>query len=306
MLTSKEISAGWPRCVPVWTVAVGLVLLSASVAEGSAPRWTRATPDEMVDELLARAGLGGDDALAALVVASALDDRASAARVRDGLLAIARSSSPLADEALWLGLRLSPDARAVPWSGMGAAAFGASPDAQGLVKAFAIIGPFQDTAGDGVTRHEGPEAPGHNFADMSAHYAWGVYDVPVRRVLPSSASARGVPLDLYVYPRSETCTYLASRVTVPQGQKPFFVWVAASGAVRLIWDAQDVAISEEVHARLVLDRLGVRVDASPGDHLLAVKVCTAAAFDEGRPRAFHGRAAQASRSRHLVGAWAPT
>jgi hypothetical protein len=238
----------------------------------------------MVDEMLARAALGGDDALPALVVASALDDRASVGRVRDGLLAIARSSSPLGDDALWLSLRLSPDPGARPWPGMAAASFDAAPAADGLVKAFAIVGPFQDTAGDGVTRHEGPEAPGHSFADMSAHYAWGVYDVPVRRALPSSASARGVPLDLYVFPRSETCTYLASRVTVPEGQRPFVIRVASTGAVRLIWDAQDVAVSEEVHARMVLDRLAVRVDTSPGDHLLAVKVCTAAAFDEGRAR----------------------
>src|SRR5689334_12111625 len=38
-------------------------------------RWTAATPDEMADRMLARARAGGDDALAALAVLNALDDR---------------------------------------------------------------------------------------------------------------------------------------------------------------------------------------------------------------------------------------
>src|SRR4051812_7455414 len=72
-------------------------------AAAAAPlRWTAATPDEMVDRVFARAQQGGDDALAALVVAASLDDRASFGKVRDGLKAIAASSSPLADEARWL------------------------------------------------------------------------------------------------------------------------------------------------------------------------------------------------------------
>src|SRR5262249_39276488 len=54
-------------------------------------RWTAATPDEMVDLAFARVRRGGEDALAALVVASSLDDRASFGKVRDGLKAIAAS-----------------------------------------------------------------------------------------------------------------------------------------------------------------------------------------------------------------------
>src|SRR5262249_39304505 len=70
-------------------------------------RGTAATPDEMVDLAFARARRGGEDALAALVVASSLDDRASFGKVRDGLKAIAASGAPLADEARWLALRLA-------------------------------------------------------------------------------------------------------------------------------------------------------------------------------------------------------
>jgi hypothetical protein len=60
--------------------------------------------------------------------------------------------------------------------------------------------------------------------------------------------------------------------------------VAATGAARLIWDGVDVAASEEVHAKLALDRMAARIEATPGEHLVAVKVCSAALPDEGRVR----------------------
>jgi transglutaminase-like putative cysteine protease len=246
------------------------------------PRWTAATPDEMVDQLFARTRSGGDDALAALVVAASLDDRASFGRVREGLKALAASGSPLADDARWLGLRLAASPPTGAWPGMSAVSYDASPDADGMVKSLAVLGPFQDTGG-GLMRREGPEADGERWSDAKARYAWGVYDVAWRRVLPASVTPRGVPLDLYIHPRAESCTYLASRVTVAAA-RPLVVHVASTGAVRLIWDGADVAASDDVHAHLVLDRMAARIDAAPGDHLVAVKVCTAAVGDEGRVR----------------------
>jgi hypothetical protein len=249
-----------------------------------ARRWTGATPDEMVDRVLERARLGGDDALAALVVASALDERATFGKVRAGLAAIAASASPLADDARWLGYRLAPSPKGAAWPGSRAVAYDAPPDATGLVKSWAILGPFQDN-GTGLRRAEGPEAPGESWSNTHARFAWGVYDVAWRRALPASSTARGVPLDLYIHPRAESCTYLASRVTVPAAPAPFLVHVAAAGAVRVIWDGADVAVSEDAHPHLGLDRLSARLDPqAAGFHLLAVKVCTGAVSDDGRVR----------------------
>ncbi|MEO7331150.1 MAG: hypothetical protein ABI193_21425, partial [Minicystis sp.] len=258
--------------------------LAGAPASGADPtRWTAPTPDEMVDQLLARADKGEDDALAALIVAASLDDRASFGRVRDGLARLGAGSSPLADDARWLGYRLAPAAASPVWPGARAVSSDAAPDPTGLVKTFAILGPFQDTGG-GLMRREGPEAAGQSWSDTSARFAWGVYDVSHRRVLPTTVSARGLPLDLYIHPRAESCTYLGTRVTVPASAKPFLVHVAASGAVRLIWDGADVAASEDAHPRLVLDRLSARIETTAGDHLLALKVCTSAVGDEGRVR----------------------
>ncbi|WP_437982528.1 transglutaminase domain-containing protein [Sorangium sp. So ce117] len=264
---------------------------SAPASEKRSPivlprRWTAATPDEMLGAALARARRGGDDAFAGLVIAASLADRAAQGRAREGLAQIGASSSPLADEARWLAASLAPEPPAATWPGARAVSYDAPPDPSGLVKAFAVLGPFQDNSGGGLALREGPEAEGQRFSDMSARYAWGVYDVAWRRVLPAASTARGVPLDLYIHPRTETCTYLASRVTVPAAldRKPMLAHVAATGAVRLLWDGADVAASEAAHERLVLDRIAARIEAPAGDHLLALKVCTGAIADEGRVR----------------------
>ena len=255
----------------------------APAAPASSARWTAATPDEMVDALFTRVKQGGDDALAALVVAASMDDRASFGKVREGLAAIAASKSPLAAEARWQRLRLLPAPVGRAWPGMRAVSYDAPPDPDGLVKSFAILGPFQDTGG-GLMRREGPEARGDAWSNAAGRYSWGVYDVAWRRVLPTSATARGVPLDLYIHPRAESCTYLGSRVTVPAGAKPMIVRLASTGSVRLIWDGADIAADDEVQPHAVLDRIAARIEAAPGDHLLAVKVCSAATGDDGRVR----------------------
>lgn len=259
------------------------ILPGGAAADPPAMRWTAATPDEMVDALLARARAGGDDALAAVALSAALDDRASFGRVREGLAQLAASGSPLAGDALWARRRLLPAPAERPWTSLGAVPLDPPPSADGLVRSFAVLGPFQD-AGGGLMRREGPEDAGERWNDGGARYARGVYDVAWRRTLPSSTTARGLPLDLYIHPRQESCTYLGSRITVPAGAAPFVVHVAAAGAVRLVWDAADVAASEELHPHAVFDRMAVRVAAAPGDHLLGLKICSGAVNDAGRVR----------------------
>ena len=262
---------------------MGLGTLPATGAPPPAIRWTAGTPDEMAGLALERARGDAPTALAALVVASALDERATFGVVRTGLAAIAASSAPIADEAAWLRRRLEPEPAPRPWSGLGPAAFDAPPDRSGLVRTFAILGPFED-AGGGLTRREGPEGPGERWGDMDARYDWGAFDVAWRRTLVASSTARGLPLDLYVEPRTESCTYLASRLTIPQSVSSLLVHVAATGSVRLVWDGADVATSEDLHRELVLDRLAVRLATPPGDHLLALKLCSGSLADAGRVR----------------------
>jgi transglutaminase-like putative cysteine protease len=271
------------RTLGTASALLAAILPGGAAADPPAMRWTAATPDEMVDQLLARARRGGDDALAAMALSAALDDRASFGRVREGFTQLAASGSPFADDAAWARKRLLPAPASPPWTSLGAVQYDAPPSADGLLRSFAVLGPFQD-AGGGLMRREGPEDAGERWNDGGARYARGVYDVAWRRTLPSSTTARGLPLDLYVHPRQESCTYLGSRITVPAGTRAFVVRVAAAGAVRLVWDAVDVAASEELHPHAVFDRLAARVEAAPGDHLLGLKLCSGAVTDAGRVR----------------------
>ncbi len=265
---------------------IGQALTAGAPAVTAPTRWTAAQPDPMVDLALARAKAGGPDALAALLVATALDERASFGKVRTGLRAIGGTTSPVADDARWLAALLSPNGAGPTWVTASAIAYDVAPDSTGLVRSFAILGPFPDK-GDGVREKEGPEAPNHSFVDANATYSWGVYDVSWRRSLPASSSPRGVPLDLYVHPRTESCTYVAAKVVLPVANKsptPVLVHVASTGKVRFMWDGADIAISEDVHPRLVVDRLAARLEVTPGPHLVALKVCSGSLQDEGRVR----------------------
>lgn len=249
-------------------------------------RWTAAQPDAMVDLALARAKVGGPDAFAALLVTAALDERSTQGKVRPGLRLLGQTTLPIADDARWLAALLSPAFVGQTWNGSNAIAYDTAPDSTGLVRSFAILGPFPDK-GSGIFEKEGPEAPGQSFLDAKTKYSWGVYDVTWRRTLPTSATPRGVPLDLYIHPRTETCTYLATKVTFPAAAKtnaPLLMHVASTGKVRVLWDGADVAVSEDTHQRMLLDRLALRIDVAPGPHLVALKVCSGALHDEGRVR----------------------
>jgi transglutaminase-like putative cysteine protease len=270
--------------------ALGLalpLLFSAAVASAQSPRprFVAATPDEMLQLAFARAERGGDDTLVGLVIAAALDERASFGAAREGLAKLALAGGPYADDARWLGLALTPGLAPEPWRGPQALAWDAPPDADGLVRSFAVLGPFHDTGG-GLLRREGPEADGQRWGDRNARYSWGAYDVSWRRALPAGATARGLPLDLYVSPRTESCTYLASRVTVPasRANQALVVRVAAAGAVRVLWDGVDAVSSDEPHPRALLDRLAFRATPAAGEHLLGLKVCSGSMGDEGRVR----------------------
>lgn len=232
-------------------------------------RWVAATPDEMLDVATARARSGVDDAdrAAGLATAYALAPRASAGRARELLASLASLGGEVGWSASWLAAALDPSP---------------SPRAPGLVRAISVLGPFHDEGG-GLARREGPEAAGQRFGDPDASYAWGAYEVRWRALPEAVVSPRGVPLALVVQPRAESCSYLASVLDVPT-RMPVVVRVAAAGAVRLGWDAGELARDADVHEGALFDRVAARVDASAGPHLVWLKVCSGTRPDDGHVR----------------------
>ncbi len=258
-------------------LAIGTPHAGAAV---TGPRWTEATPDAMIDAQKARA-LGGKaterDALAAIATIGALESRAAYGKARQALEEIGEATAlPLdvREEAKLAARALAADA---------GAASGVSADrARGLVTGLALLGPFRDTGG-GLAAKEGPEGPGGALSDTKASYSWGTVEVAWRALPTTYATARGVPLDLFVHPRRESCSIVASRVTVDKAQ-PIVVHLAATGTARLMFDNMELGRAEEVATKASFDRLAGRVDATAGVHVAWAKICTGALPDEGRVR----------------------
>ncbi|HHH29712.1 MAG TPA: hypothetical protein ENK57_15390, partial [Polyangiaceae bacterium] len=263
-----------------------MTALSLSVAGVEVPAsamepgesWAAGSPDAMVDANEAAARRGARDALARLLVIESLVDEATAGRSRRALERLGRADGPIAGEARWLAHGLEPE-RLTAWTARDVQRDEVATPYPGLVRTWAILGPFENTGG-GLERAEGPEESGHRF--VGADYSWGVNAVRPIRSLVSSVSARGVPLDLYVHPRAESCTYLSSVVTLPS--EPVQLHVASTGSLRVLVDGKEVHRDEAVHERAKLDRAILQLTGSSGRHEITLKVCSSARPDEGRVR----------------------
>ncbi len=274
------------RPLPLLTGTLGLVALlvcqapTARSAPAPSPlRWTDETPDAMVDDAAARALAPGADEpskMAALATIAELSDRASKDHAQGAMESLAATGSLSAEiraQAALVGRMMAADE--------GTEAGERADHRLGVVAAASILGPFRDTGG-GLDAHDGPESGAAPFAP-TGRYSWGSYEVAWREVPSPFATAGGVPLDLFVFPRKESCTWLATRLTFASRQS-VFVRAASTGQLRLVFDGVEVGRDGNVHESLRFDRLAARVEVDAGEHLLAAKVCSGALDDGGRVR----------------------
>ncbi|HVJ89160.1 MAG TPA: transglutaminase-like domain-containing protein [Labilithrix sp.] len=220
------------------------------------------------------------DRMAALTVIASLADRAphgAALEATKAVLSSLPEDSELRGEVAALARSFEPDEGKVP------GASSARSEA-GILTDVSILGPFRDTGG-GLDAHDGPEAQksAAAFGDPKALYSWGSVEVAWRPVPLTFAQARGIPLDLFIHPRRESCTWVASKISL-EAKTPLIVRLAAAGTARLVFDGVDVDKSDDVHETMRFDRLAAKIDASAGPHLVAAKVCSGALEDSGRVR----------------------
>src|SRR5580658_1949515 len=282
----RRAGAALPPATALGACALALPLLVISTqgvgraTAKTAVTWVDETPNAMVDDAAARV-VAADSPLhgqlASLAVMAALARQADDGRVQAAFEQVAASAKVRDDvraQAALLGRMLATDS--------GTEAGGLADAKLGVVRDLAILGPFRDTGG-GLDAHDGPEAASASFADLGARYSWGTYEVAWRSVPPAFATANGVPLDLFVFPRTESCTWLATSLKVAARQK-VVVSLAATGQAQLLLDQTDIGRDEAVHSSARFDRLAARVQLEVGDHLLAAKVCSGALEDDGRVR----------------------
>jgi hypothetical protein len=273
--------------------ALVLALSSASVAASASPasaaaapvavagkpkaRFTDETPDAMIDRAAERAASSDHAALAAIATIDSLAERAGWGHAAQALDAIAhldgRTAAVRTEAAL---------ARRVLLGDEGTQAGVTADRALGVVTDLSVLGPFRDTGG-GYLAKDGPEAKGASFANASTRYSWGTVDVAWRQVPRALASAAGVPLDLFIAPRRESCTWVATKLTLTAAQA-VSVRLAATGQVRLVFDGTELGAADDVQASARFDRLAARVEAGAGKHLVAAKVCSGALDDDGLVR----------------------
>ncbi|MBX3227725.1 MAG: transglutaminase domain-containing protein [Labilithrix sp.] len=274
--------------LPSSSSVVVALLAAASMLTGSAsgqarpPRYTAETPDLTIDAHKARAIAGPTDGdrVAALAVIAQVGDRAAQGAalkaIRDAIAGMPEKSDVRGDAAA-LARSLEAD------EGTPAGADKAKTEA-GILSDVAVLGPFRDTGG-GLDAHDGPETKktAAAFGDPKEVYSWGTVEVRWRPLPPTFTQARGVPLDLFVAPRKESCTWIASKITL-DAKRSIVVRLAAAGTARLVFDGTDLDKSDDVHETMRFDRLAAKVEATAGPHIVAAKVCTGALDDSGRVR----------------------
>ena len=274
------------RTLALPLVSLALVVVDARAARplSLAPpaRWTDATPDARIDAALSRATRSAKDEhvqLAAMAVLAAIAPRASEGKAAAALAELGTSakaaglSAEVRADAALLARALALDE--------GTDAGVAADHALGVVTALSVLGPFRDTGG-GLDARDGPESKDAPFSP-SARYSWGTVEVAWRELPRAFAQASGAPLDLLVFPRKESCTWVASRLTFP-ARASVTVYAASTGQVRVAFDGVDVARDQDVHQSLRFDRLAGNIDVGAGNHLLAAKVCSGALDDDGQVR----------------------
>jgi len=261
-------------------VALAILASHSRTARSDVPasRWTDVTPDLRIEAALARATATHDEhtQLAAMAVIAAIADRAADGHAQDALGKLAKDASVSADargDAALLARSLASDE--------GTDAGAQADHALGVVEALSVLGPFRDTGG-GLAAHDGPESKDAPFAP-AARYSWGTVDVAWREVPRLFAQAGGAALDLFIAPRKESCTWLATHLSFAS-KASVTVRGASTGQLRLVFDGVELGRDEDVHESLRFDRLAAKVDAEAGDHLLAAKVCTGALDDDGAVR----------------------
>jgi hypothetical protein len=244
------------------------------------------TPEATVASEMERLSAGSSateaDRMATMTVVASLADRIAPHAAVDTLRKLAGSLRDAGDaevrgEATALARSLEVD------EGTAAGAQLAASEA-GIVTDVALLGPFRDTGG-GLDKKEGPEEKKNaaSFVDPKATYSWGTVEVAWRPVPPTFAQARGIPLDLFVHPRKESCSFVASKITL-DAKRSIIVRLSATGTARLVFDGVDIDKTDDVHESARFDRMAGRVEAAAGPHIVAAKICTGALEDAGRVR----------------------
>ena len=149
------------------------------------------------------------------------------------------------------------------------------------LRATYVIGPYRDL-GAGLALTNGPEDGTRAFGDLARDDSWG--SVHVRwHALPPWRDSLGVPLNLLVSPRAESCSWVA-RAFEARSTHSGVLAIAGSGQLRAVLDGHTIGLDEANHRRGWFSRIVREIEFEAGKHWVAVKSCTGTQSDDGSVR----------------------
>jgi tetratricopeptide (TPR) repeat protein len=166
-------------------------------------------------------------------------------------------------------------------------------DALGYVRAWRILGPFDNEGKHGFDTVMPPETALDQPTDTSAEVEGA--ERPIHwRTLPDLGDTDTVSFGPFLTPGVDVCAFAETWVELDH-PAPLSLWAGASGALRVWWNGTEV-LEDGVYRSLDLDRDAALVDGRAGWNRVLVKVCGASegesfvlriAEPDGTPRAVH-------------------
>jgi transglutaminase-like putative cysteine protease/tetratricopeptide (TPR) repeat protein len=173
-------------------------------------------------------------------------------------------------------------------------------DALGYVRAWRMLGPFDNEGKRGFDTVMPPETTLDQATDVAAEVEGA--ERPIHwRTLPDLGDTDTVELGPFLTPGVDVCAFAETWVELDRAG-PLSVWAGASGAVRVWWNGSEV-IEDSVYRTLDIERDAALVDGRAGWNRVLVKVCGASgganfvlrvAAPDGSPMTVHADPAGAT------------
>jgi tetratricopeptide (TPR) repeat protein len=145
-------------------------------------------------------------------------------------------------------------------------------DALGYIRAWRVVGPFDNEGKAGFDTVREPEAPRMGPVDDDARFEGRARTVAWRD-FPDVTQYGYVSFDAVQRPDTNVCAYAETFVTSERAQ-PLSLWVGAGGAVRAWWNGEEV-LRDAAYRQPDPDRSVAMVGAHAGPNRLLLKVCVA-------------------------------
>ena len=146
-------------------------------------------------------------------------------------------------------------------------------DTLNRIRAFRVIGAFDNEGKTGFDRAMPPEENRVGPVDMAASYP-GRERAVSWRMYPDLSHTGRISFDSVLRPNNNVCGFAETFVHVDNA-RPLTLWLGAGGAVKAYWNGEVVLRDETYRGAAEPDRAAAKIDARHGWNRLLIKECVA-------------------------------